>query len=139
MKQTIGAFVMACVMSGVLFHYRYAVWGWMERARLRWEGSLSACVPAGLGHGCVDYNGPWGNEDPRARGWQRWVNFLGSDCCMALLHGYCWDEFITHEPCVHNHHGKDCSVLIGLRSEPPTSDTRQRPPATRRQPPRAAR
>ncbi len=105
-------------MGMLLWSHRINIRGWVERTRLQWWEGISLCVPAAMGvrHGCIDYNGPWGNNDPQARGWQRLVNFVGSDCYIALLHGYCWDEFIHHIPCRHNHGGKNCSELIGRSS-----------------------
>ncbi len=130
MKRAFGLFLASSLAAGMLFFHRHSIWQWLERLRLRWEGEASLCVPlSAQAHGCIDYNGPWGNYSPEAHGWQRAVNFLGSDCCMALLEGYCWDEFITHVPCIQNHGGKTCSELIGHYTDSPTTHISQRHPA----------
>ncbi len=139
--------VPALVFAGIgtwLFRHRHAIHGWMERGRLQWWEGISLCGPfTGGPSGCIDYNGPWGNDDPKARGWQHLINFLGSDCCIALLQGYCWDEFLTHTPCYQNHGGKSCSELIGRhrtasRSGRSTTDTLRMPPPRLLQPPPTA-
>ncbi len=61
---------------------------------------------------CMDYNGPFsdGGNYPKSH-WRAYTNFIGSDCDIALLYGYCYlDHYVGG--CEENH-GQLCSSLIG--------------------------
>lgn len=62
---------------------------------------------------CQDYNGPLGNGQNDQSGLQRIINFIGSDCNIAMNRGLCIDEHINEKGgCYNSHGGQLCSELI---------------------------
>ncbi|MBO9658404.1 MAG: hypothetical protein J7527_06230, partial [Chitinophagaceae bacterium] len=63
---------------------------------------------------CLDYNGlsADGQNRPRTDP-QAAINFINSDCQLALVQGFCWSEHLgAVTGCQKNHNGKICSELI---------------------------
>ena len=63
---------------------------------------------------CQDYNGMFGNGENDQEPAQALINFIGSDCDIAMGQGYCWNESFGEDTisCYANHGGKICSELI---------------------------
>lgn len=62
---------------------------------------------------CKDYNGPYGDQQNDAGGLQEIINFIGSDCNLAMMQGLCLDEHSNGTGgCFATHGGKLCTELI---------------------------
>ncbi len=64
------------------------------------------------GERCIDYNGPLGNQQNDEKGIQEVINFLGSDCNIAVVMGLCWGEHGQGKSCYRTHGEKICTELI---------------------------
>lgn len=63
---------------------------------------------------CRDYNGRWGNCSSSASGYQRYLNFIGSDCYYAIAWwGICFMDFTSWDYC---NGSRNCSWMVGHSS-----------------------
>lgn len=63
---------------------------------------------------CRDYNGRWGNCSSSATGYQKYKNFIGSDCFYAIaVWGLCFMDFSSWDYC---NGSRNCSWMIGHSS-----------------------
>ena len=62
---------------------------------------------------CKDYNGPLGNGQNDQGKVQSLINFIGSDCDLAMGKGLCWDEHNNDMGgCYNTHGGVICTDLL---------------------------